>query len=302
MTEAKLAGIGGSSGSLAWLLFRTPSSTCHCRRVVRARSRRRASVELKELRRLAEAGTPPHVYALLPDHAALVETRVRTHGPLGAARDAAGLARGRPTEARETVVASLSALSDRAVRLAPPRTTASAGKSRRARPARRRAGVAARGPDTQAVGRQIGALVAAFVAQLVEVAVADAHRQAEHAFTARLPKRPVARAAPMLTVPRAQSRQGSPASSMALDPIRLHAVLSRVTGRHHLSPREALVLAAMVHGIPRSRLAERLGTGENTVKTQVKTLLEKIGKDSLGEAVWWIRAQVEGATPRRRLA
>lgn len=61
----------------------------------------------------------PNVYELLPEHRALVDDLVKRYGSLGAARDAAGVARGRPAETRETVIASLRHLARLDVRLTP---------------------------------------------------------------------------------------------------------------------------------------------------------------------------------------
>lgn len=87
-------------------------------------------------------------------------------------------------------------------------------------------------------------------------------------------------------VQRALARKTEPLSE------RLLAVVAQVALDHGLSQREQRILTSVVEGIPRRRLAEVLGVSENTVKSQVRTLLDKLGLTSLSDVVWWIRSAV----------
>lgn len=82
---------------------------------------------------------------------------------------------------------------------------------------------------------------------------------------------------------------------LAVDASAARSELVRVASEHGLSGRELQVLAAATFGVPRSRLAAALGIGENTVKTFIKKMLDKLGQQSLDEAVWWVRGRL--ATP-----
>lgn len=64
---------------------------------------------------------------------------------------------------------------------------------------------------------------------------------------------------------------------------RISSVIESMIRRSHLTPREAEILAAAVGGVQRKTLADELGTTENTLKTQVRTLLKKTGHASLDE-------------------
>jgi len=95
------------------------------------------------------------------------------------------------------------------------------------------------------------------------------------------------------------------ASRFAVDPVALDAFLARVVTKHALSAREAAILSASAHGVPRPRLSEALGTSENTIKTQVRSLLRKLGQRDLDDAVWSLRGTVTvrgrgGSRARRR--
>ena len=74
---------------------------------------------------------------------------------------------------------------------------------------------------------------------------------------------------------------------------KLLAVVTRVASDHSLSAREQQILTSVVEGVPRRRLAEVLGVSENTVKSQVRTLLDKLGLTSLSDVVWWIRSAAD---------
>jgi DNA-binding NarL/FixJ family response regulator len=83
------------------------------------------------------------------------------------------------------------------------------------------------------------------------------------------------------------------AHGSALDKDRLQATVAQISTDYRLSSREAQILIFAVEGVPRRHIAEVLGVSENTVKTQVRSLLDKLGKETLSEAVWWVRSTVE---------
>jgi DNA-binding NarL/FixJ family response regulator len=72
---------------------------------------------------------------------------------------------------------------------------------------------------------------------------------------------------------------------------KLAVVVSEVTSEYKLSLREGQILAFAAEGIPRSRLADVMGISENTVKSQIRSLLEKLEKQALADVVWWIRSR-----------
>jgi len=72
---------------------------------------------------------------------------------------------------------------------------------------------------------------------------------------------------------------------------RLSTTISAIARDCHLSARETQILSLAVEGIPRSHIAEALGVSENTIKTQIRSLLDKIGQDALSDAVWWVRSK-----------
>jgi len=59
--------------------------------------------------------------------------------------------------------------------------------------------------------------------------------------------------------------------------------------QYALSAREAQILGLATNGVPRGRLAGVLGVSENTVKSQVRSLLDKCGESTLADAVWQAR-------------
>ena len=84
--------------------------------------------------------------------------------------------------------------------------------------------------------------------------------------------------------------------SSSVDKERLQGVVAQITREQRLSAREAQILIFAVEGVPRRHIADVLGVSENTVKSQVRSLLEKVGKQTLSEAVWWVRSLVDGPT------
>jgi DNA-binding NarL/FixJ family response regulator len=80
----------------------------------------------------------------------------------------------------------------------------------------------------------------------------------------------------------------------AIDKEALQAQVAQITSDCRLSAREAQILIFAVEGVPRRKMAEVLDVSENTVKTQVRSLLDKLGKETLSDAVWWVRSAVEG--------
>jgi DNA-binding NarL/FixJ family response regulator len=85
------------------------------------------------------------------------------------------------------------------------------------------------------------------------------------------------------------------AHGSAPDKEKLQATVTQITSEHRLSQREAQILIFAVEGVPRRHIADVLGVSENTVKSQVRSLLDKLGKPGLSEAVWWVRSQAERA-------
>jgi DNA-binding NarL/FixJ family response regulator len=72
---------------------------------------------------------------------------------------------------------------------------------------------------------------------------------------------------------------------------KLAGVIAEITNAQKLSQRESQILAFAAEGIPRSRLADVMGVSENTVKSQVRSLLDKVEKQALSDAVWWVRSR-----------
>ncbi len=70
---------------------------------------------------------------------------------------------------------------------------------------------------------------------------------------------------------------------------RFVAALEEATTRFRLTRRETRILSEALDGVPRNRLAEVLGVSENTVKTQIRSLLDKMSQSSLSDAVWLVR-------------
>lgn len=89
----------------------------------------------------------------------------------------------------------------------------------------------------------------------------------------------------------AQFVQRTLSGSQYGDRERLAVVVSEVTSEYKLSLREGQILAFAAEGIPRSRLADVMGISENTVKSQIRSLLEKLEKQALADVVWWIRSR-----------
>lgn len=87
----------------------------------------------------------------------------------------------------------------------------------------------------------------------------------------------------------AQFVQRTLSGSQYGDRQKLAGVISEVTDGYKLSLRESQILAFAAEGIPRSRLADVMGVSENTVKSQVRSLLDKVEKQALSDAVWWVR-------------
>jgi DNA-binding NarL/FixJ family response regulator len=87
----------------------------------------------------------------------------------------------------------------------------------------------------------------------------------------------------------AQFVQRTLSGSQYGDRQQLAAVVAQITTEFKLSHREGQILAFAAEGIPRSRLSDVMGVSENTVKSQVRSLLDKVEKTALSEVVWWVR-------------
>jgi DNA-binding NarL/FixJ family response regulator len=73
----------------------------------------------------------------------------------------------------------------------------------------------------------------------------------------------------------------------------VETLLDQLSTTHKLSPAERRILDVSVRGTPRKRLADELGLTDNTVKTQLRSLLRKCDDaEELGEVVRsiWERA------------
>jgi hypothetical protein len=89
--------------------------------------------------------------------------------------------------------------------------------------------------------------------------------------------------------------------SLFLDPDRAHVVLARIVAERGLARRLTDVLVALVAGVPRRHLSTVLGIAENSVKTYVGVLLDRLKKRDLTDVVWWARNQIaKQPKPRRR--
>ncbi|MBT8494599.1 MAG: response regulator [Deltaproteobacteria bacterium] len=65
---------------------------------------------------------------------------------------------------------------------------------------------------------------------------------------------------------------------------------SRVfAAKHSLSVRETEILGLATSGVPRGRIADVLGVSENTIKTQIRSILDKTSQNSLSDVVWMVR-------------
>lgn len=71
------------------------------------------------------------------------------------------------------------------------------------------------------------------------------------------------------------------------------AELIEVTARrYHLTPRETDIVIGAVAGMSRDSLASHLGTTQNTLKTQVRSVLRKSGQSSLEELARVVLSQM----------
>lgn len=80
------------------------------------------------------------------------------------------------------------------------------------------------------------------------------------------------------------------ASELTDGPVAITEAIARLATVHHLSPRETQILSIVAHGIPRARLAEVLGVSENTIKSQIRSLLHKTSQSNLSDLVWLLRS------------
>jgi len=73
------------------------------------------------------------------------------------------------------------------------------------------------------------------------------------------------------------------------DERRLADAARALASQHQLSVRETEILGLAVSGVPRSRIADVIGVSENTIKTQIRSILEKTHRNSLSDVVWLVR-------------
>ncbi len=62
---------------------------------------------------------------------------------------------------------------------------------------------------------------------------------------------------------------------------RIAWVIDELSKSYELSPRESDLVAACMASTPRAKLAEQLGVSDNTMKSQIKSLLRKTGCETL---------------------
>lgn len=86
-------------------------------------------------------------------------------------------------------------------------------------------------------------------------------------------------------------RVNEPRERLPIDEESLEVVIEALA----LTPRERDIVRLSMSGVPRGRLAEVMGISENTLKKQVRSLLEKTHQSSLSEALWLVRTRVESA-------
>jgi DNA-binding NarL/FixJ family response regulator len=74
-------------------------------------------------------------------------------------------------------------------------------------------------------------------------------------------------------------------------PERVFDAIQRSIDAYSLTKREAEILTHAVGGVPRGHLAEVMGVSENTLKTQIRSMLDKASQSSLSELVWAVRSR-----------
>lgn len=82
-------------------------------------------------------------------------------------------------------------------------------------------------------------------------------------------------------------------TAMACKGDSLGDAMAQIAHRTALTEREQQLLTVAVHGIPRARIALKLGLSENTVKSQIRSLLDKTSQPSLSEVVWLVHRHSE---------
>lgn len=68
-------------------------------------------------------------------------------------------------------------------------------------------------------------------------------------------------------------------------------VAAEVAAQHGLTARELEILRALLDGVPRRFLHRAIGVSENTIKTQVRCLLERLDQPNTDHLLWWCRAR-----------
>lgn len=67
--------------------------------------------------------------------------------------------------------------------------------------------------------------------------------------------------------------------------------MAEVATQHGIPARELEILRALVDGVPRAYLHRVLAVSENTIKTQIRGLLERLKQPTTDALVWWCRAR-----------
>ena len=70
--------------------------------------------------------------------------------------------------------------------------------------------------------------------------------------------------------------------------------LGYLANSNELSIRETQVVAMSLAGLSRRDIASGLGVSENTIKTQVRSILDKTERDTLSDVVWEVHNLVDG--------
>ncbi len=83
---------------------------------------------------------------------------------------------------------------------------------------------------------------------------------------------------------------------------RFRAAIDAFAERFSLSPRESQIVSLATDGVPRGHIADVIGVSENTIKTQIRSLLTKANCNSLSDAVWLVRSYDADATEAEEAA
>lgn len=77
------------------------------------------------------------------------------------------------------------------------------------------------------------------------------------------------------------------------DPFHTRAI-NHLVVEHDLTIRQTQILAMAASGVPRNKIAGLIKVSENTLKSQIRLLLDKFGCPTLSEVVWRVHAMIRG--------